>query len=319
LKKSVASIPGKVLKDMVMDPQKLSDLVQIESPKAVLEEVRFVLTLIEPDFDTDPVRSAFNWIVNVFQGKHPGYRACNTPYHNLRHTTDAFLAMSRLIHGAGLEGESIPRSYIGLSLIAALFHDAGYIQEKEDRAGTGAKYSADHVERSAAFFERYGREVGMTEDNIAAGRAMIFCTDLTLDIATLPFPDAQVEFLAKLMHGADLLAQMADRTYLEKLLFLYYELREGKVGDYRSELDLLRKSIEFYGFVDQRFGTLSHVFSRFMISHFLSRWNLPKNLYREAINRQKTYLTKILGMQGGDPQAHLKREGIVGRVHELYG
>ena len=56
-----------------------------------------------------------------------------------------------------------------------------------------------------------------------------------------------------------------------------------------------------------------------MVSHFLSRWNLPKNLYREAIDRQKIYLSKILGMPGGNPLAHLKRGGIVERVHEIYG
>jgi len=56
-----------------------------------------------------------------------------------------------------------------------------------------------------------------------------------------------------------------------------------------------------------------------MISHFLSRWNLPRNLYREAIDRQKNYLIKILNMPDTDPRDHLKRYGIVDRVHELYG
>ena len=63
-----------------MDHPKLSDLVQVESPKAVLEEVRFILTLISSDFDTGPVESAFHTIVKVFQGKHPRYRACNSSY-----------------------------------------------------------------------------------------------------------------------------------------------------------------------------------------------------------------------------------------------
>lgn len=302
-----------------MDHPKLSDLVQIESPEAVLEEVRLILTLISSDFDARPVVTAFHRIVRVFQGKHPGYKACNTPYHDLRHTTDAFLAMSRLIHGAELEGENLTPGRMGLGLIATLFHDVGYIQEKKDGKGTGAKYTAEHVLRSADFFERYGREKGLTGEDISAGRAMILCTDMNMEIDALQFPDAQVELLAGLVHGADLLAQMADRHYLEKLLFLYHEFREGGVGDYQSESDLLRRSLGFYDVVDERFGALCQRFSRYMISHFLSRWNLPRNLYREAINRQKNYLSKILAIQDGDLLAHLRRGGIVQRVQSLYG
>ena len=89
-----------------MSNTKLSDLVDIHSPDAVLKEVLEILHLISPDLDSAPVVSAFHTVVRLFSGKYPNYQACNTDYHDLRHTTDAFLAMSRLIHGAMLNGNS---------------------------------------------------------------------------------------------------------------------------------------------------------------------------------------------------------------------
>ena len=38
--------------------------------------------------------------------------------------------------------------------MSALMHDIGYIQEQSEQ-GTGGQYTLEHVERSAAFFERY--------------------------------------------------------------------------------------------------------------------------------------------------------------------
>jgi len=69
----------------------------------------------------------------------------------LRHTTDTFLAMARMIHGATLEGETFSERHINLGLIAALLHDSGYIQSESDLQGTGAKYTASHVQRSIDF------------------------------------------------------------------------------------------------------------------------------------------------------------------------
>jgi hypothetical protein len=58
---------------------------------------------------------------------------------------------------------------------------------------------------------------------------------------------------------------------------------------------------------------------RFLKLHFASRWGIRKNLYQEAIDRQKKYLTQILNMPGADPREYLKRHGIVKKVREKYG
>ena len=301
------------------DDRQLYELVRMDSPEAVLEEVLVILGLISPELNTAPVVSAFNMAISLYEGTYPGYRACYTGFHDLRHTTDTFLAQARLIHGAVLDGETFTDREIVLGLIAALLHDAGYIQEEDDTEGTGAKYTTTHVQRSMDFLERHGAEYGLSKEEIAAGRAMILCTDLAVDISTIKFPSATVELLGKILGAADLMAQMADRTYLEKLLFLYHEFREANVGGYESEVDLLQKTVGFYDFIAQRFETALDSADRFMSSHLASRWNIHTNLYHVAIEKQKNYLQQILKMAGSDPRDHLKRDGIIDRVREKHG
>lgn len=302
-----------------MKIKKLSDYVRMDSSEAVLYEVQVILDLISTGFNTAPVDAAFKSTVNLYMGDYPGYRACNTKYHDLRHITDTFLAMARLIHGAVAGGEDFTDRQIVLGLIAALFHDAGYIQEEHDREGTGAKYTTNHVQLSMNFLERHGAELGLSNEEVTAGRAMIFCTDIAVDISTIiAFPSARIELLGKMLGTADLLAQMADRTYLEKLLFLYDEFRKAGIGGYESHIDLLRKTVRFYDFTVQRLETVLDGTDRFMISHFARRWNINANLYHEAIEKQKNYLKQILKAQDSDPRDHLKRGGIVDNIHDKY-
>jgi hypothetical protein len=305
-----------------MDPttrsKDISTLLAVGSSEEVLNEVLEILKRISSDFNTEPILKVFTAAERLYSGNFPGYRACNTGYHDLRHAIEAFLAMSRLIHGAALDGESISERQIITALIAAILHDVGYIQEESDTRGTGAKYKATHEQRSMDFLSRYGFEFGLSEEEIAAGRMIILCTDMDTDITTIAFPSPQIKLLGKLLATADLMAQLAERTYLEKLLYLYYECREAGVEDYESELDMLHKAVDFYDFFEGRLKTELGGVSRFMQLHFAARWGIHKNLYHEAIYKQKDYLLKILNIPGADPRDHLKQGGIVKKIRETY-
>jgi hypothetical protein len=161
------------------------------------------------------------------------------------------------------------------------------------------------------FLERHGFDHGLSEEEIIAGRALILCTDLYRDLSKIKFPSSSVEILGKMLGAADLLAQMADRTYLEKLMFLYQEFREGEVEGFENEEDLLRKTVSFYDFINQRLETQLGAADRFMKSHFVSRWNIDADLYHVAIEKQKEYLERILQIPGSNPMDHLRRSGIV--------
>jgi len=297
----------------------LYDLLEMESPDAVLDEVLVILGLLARDFEIEPVLSAYHMVRRVYAGDLPLYRACNTHYHDLRHTMDAFLATARLVHGAMLTGENLSERRILTALISALFHDTGHIQEKEDSEGTGAKYTANHVRRSMEFLHRHGREHGLSEEEIAEGRAMILCTDIGAEITSSLFSSSSVELLGRLLNAADLLAQMADRIYLEKLLFLYHEYKEGNTGNYESEVDLLRKTIGFYEYIERRLNPIMDRVNAFMISHLAARWGVSTNLYTEAIERQKKYLKKILAIPDADPRDFLNRYGMLDKVRAIHG
>jgi hypothetical protein len=301
-----------------MNDIQLYNLIPMDSPQDVLDEAIVILDLISPDFDAVPVTSAFNMAVNLYRGKYPGYRACNTEYHDLHHTIDTSLAMVRLVHGAVLDGETFTNRHITLGLITALLHDAGYIQEEHDMDGTGSKHATNHVQRSMDFLERHGVELGLSYEEITEGRDIILCTDLVVDISTIAFTSDKVELLGKILGSADILAQMADRIYLEKLLFLYYEFKEAGIGDYESEVDLLQKTLAFYDFIAQRLKTTLDATDRFASAHFASRWGTHTNLYHIAIENQRNYLKQILEIQDSDPRDHLKRDGIVDKIRRAF-
>jgi hypothetical protein len=100
---------------------------------------------------------------------------------------------------------------------------------------------------------------------------------------------------------ADLLAQIADRYYLEKLLLLFEEFKEAKLPGYDSAFDLVLKTRSFYKDVARR--RLDEEFKgadRYMLDYFRSRQSVDKDLYREAIERNLAYLDKMLAECGDD-------------------
>lgn len=302
-----------------MDNQKLSDLLDLNDPGAVFAEVSTLLEDLSPPVNPDLLEKGFRDTVALYRGRYPGYRACNTEYHNLRHATDTFLTMARLLHGSHLAGSPFPSKAVLIGLYAALLHDAGYIQAEGDNQGTGAKYTANHVQRSADFLNAYCRENGFSREQRIDGQAIILCTDLAIKMKTLSFSSESVKRLGQLLMAADLMAQMADRIYLEKLLFLYHEFREAGMDDFASEIDLLRKTVSFYEVINQRLAPVVEDANDYLHRHFERRWNIPSNLYEQAIQRQIHYLKKILESVDEDPRQRLKRDGIVDRVREKYG
>lgn len=294
----------------VDDGRRLYEILQMGSePKAVREEALGFLKDVMPNDSLVPVHNAFEAALDLYAGEYPGYRGCNTGYHDLRHILETFLAMARLAHGAILEGKKV-EGLVPVCLMAALFHDSGYIQKSRDSDGTGAKYTEIHVARSVSFLEKYGNKIGLSEDDIHAARLMVRCTDLAEDISTLSFPSSEIRFLGEMLNVSDLWAQMADRIYLEKLFFLFSEFQEGKIEIYQNQADMLRKTIGFYHFIKERYKFAFNRADVLMVRHFEERWKISENLYRVAIRKHKTYLMEIVKLPERDLFQKLKRSGI---------
>jgi hypothetical protein len=257
--------------------------------------------------------------VHLYRGEVPGFRACNTEYHNLFHALQTFMAMGRLLHGAVWTGERISPRAITLGLTAAIFHDSGYLQEESDVDGTGAKYTLAHVARSVALLRRFGERFGYNEEDLATLEALVLSTDLGRNYAGISYPSAEIEQIGKLLDVADLMAQMSDRTYLEKLLFLFHEFREAGISSYQSEADLLGKTVDFYELIERRLQPTAELADRFLRAHYCRHHNRDINPYRESMLRQREYLAHVLRQTEGAPEAYLRRNRIVEKVRQRYG
>lgn len=294
----------------------LSDLVEMNNPQRVIGEVKIIVSINNPEFDFRPLYKVFYDIVRLFNGDYPGYRKCNTGYHDLKHTLDIFLATVRLFHGYLINGNSLSESKIISGLISALMHDTGYIQTIEDTSGTGAKYTLEHISRSKLFMEKYFKKHNFSKDDMKFCKNCISCTSINTDIKEIPFPSHDEETVGKIIGTAHLLGKMADRNYLEKLLFLYHEFMEGNVLGYENELDLLKKTLGFYissrEMIFTDFGNLN----RNMIHHFKERWNLDRDLYNESIEKNIDYLKFLLENHENDYRNHLRRGYVMEEIHQ---
>ena len=286
---------------------KLYDLIDLTNPQSILNELKYIVSLMVNDFDHAMLEQIYADIKMLFEGDFPGYRASNTKYHDLEHTSSVVLASGRLIHGAFAEGHSFSAKTILLGLVGAIFHDIGFIQTDSDVNGSGAKYTIGHEERSIQFMKEYLSQKSFSEQDLEDCTHIIMCTTLSLEIKDIPFRSNDIAMLGKIVGSADLLAQMADREYLEKLFMLFKEFEEAGMPGYGSELELLQKTQDFYKYV--ALHRLSQGFenvSAFMRSHFKNRWDHDRDLYQESIIANINYLKTVVEVCNDYYRCYLK-------------
>lgn len=272
----------------------LSQLVDKSNPRNIMAEIRTLFCHHYGCAGAEKLEQAFYLIEELFSGEYPGYQACNTEYHDLSHTLDATLATCRLLDGANLTGPALPQDLARDLILAALFHDCGYIQEEWDQAGTGAKFTTNHVERSVGFVVRERERFSITTEQATLIGRLIRSTGLSVEMNSISFVSPEERMAGAILGTADLLGQMSDRTYLEKLLFLYKEFREARINGFNTEYDIIRKTVDFYEVVKSRLRSQYQDAYRFARQHFRTRYGIDRNLYIVAINRHINYLRKIV-------------------------
>jgi len=203
---------------------------------------------------------------------------------------------------------------VSLGIISSLMHDSGYIQEIGDDDGTGAKYTLVHIERSNKFMQNYMNKKQYHPRDFQILENCLRCTGLNVSLDKIQFQSLEHEMLGKMLGTADLLGQMADRTYLERLPYLYQEYVEGEVPGFASEYDLVVKTPGFWEFVKGRFENELGNVVRFVQSHFKARWGIDKDLYFEAIERNINYLKFILEQHGRNYRKYLRRNGFIEKL-----
>ena len=296
---------------------KIEDLVPMNDAQKVFEEVQKIILMMYPGFDFDPAHKVFNDVLKLFRGEYPGYRQCNLQFHDLKHTTECLMAMARLVHGAFVEEVIFSEQDVFLGLVAALMHDTGYIQTIDDKFGTGAKYTLTHVSRSIEFCNKYFSENKFSLYDSRVCHNCLKCTGLDMRTRDIGFDSPEHKMLAQMVGTSDLLGQMADRTYLSKLPFLFKEFKEGGVPGFGDEYELLRKTPGFWDFTRNRFATEMGGTDHFMRSHFRVRWGIDRDLYQEAIEGSIQYLKFLLEHHPTDYRKYLRRGGLIKKLDQF--
>ena len=242
--------------------------------------------MISPGYHAGDIEKVFFDIILLFRGKFPGYKTSNTKYHDLDHTNAVMLAVVRLMHGCSLSGMKFSPKSIFLGVTAALFHDAGLIPAEKERDASEAADTIRHERRSIDFMKRYFSDRNYGTQDIEDCSHLIMCSIFNLPLKEIPFRSRKIETLGKIIGSAELLAQMADKYYCEKLSLLYHEGDESGHTDYPPESDLKREPSEFYRkTVNKRLQDDFSNVSQHMIKHFSHRWKIDKDLYADAIEK----------------------------------
>ena len=245
---------------------------------------------------------AFDDIVRMYRGEYPGYLKCDTDYHDIQHIMDVSLAMARLLDGyerSRADGPGLGERLFQLGVICALFHDSGYLRRSGDRRHKrGAEYTAIHVTRGGKLLRDYLPSIGLSEFADVAPQIIHF-TGYERPVASIKVRDPIYRLVGSLLGSADIIAQMADRCYLEKCRDrLYPEFVEGGIavkkngkGDvviFASGEDLLRKTPNFYQGAQHRLDVDLGGAYRFAGAHFGGN-----NLYMDEVRKNIRFAERI--------------------------
>ncbi len=133
----------------------VTNRINVENPAKVREAVLRLFAGRYPGADFAPLERAFDDFHALFEGRYPGYLACDTLYHDIRHSLDMTLAMARLVDGH--DRSCAPSNRLGarravMGILIALLHDSGYLKRSSEAAvENGAIFTKVHVSRSADF------------------------------------------------------------------------------------------------------------------------------------------------------------------------
>jgi hypothetical protein len=285
----------------------VTNTVRVSSAADVRDAVRELFQSTWPGAPFNPVARAFQDFELAFTGRMPGYFGVDTVYHDQQHTLDVTLAMARLMaghdrtHGGTLKALGTERAAVGILL--ALFHDIGYLREHHETATNGAEFTRNHVSRSARFMEYYLPTIGFAHWTRVTSEIVHFTGyEKTFEQIGDKVQDPRDIQLGHLLGTADMIAQMADRCYLEKCRDRLYPefvlggvaLPIGNNGDrgvrYASGLDLLRQTPLFME--ETRRKRLDAGFNK--AYRYLEPLFGGSNPYIEAIDRSLSYLKQIL-------------------------
>jgi hypothetical protein len=289
----------------------VTDTIRTTDPARVCKEVMRLFLDLYPDTTGLLIWRAFRDMRLMYEGKQRGYLPCDTAYHDIQHVLDVTLTTARLLDGyeRGRGGPPpLPPDYFIVGVIAALFHDVGYLLRRSDRMHRfGAEYTLTHVGRGSQFLFDYLPSIGLKRYAVAVSRLVHF-TGYERKVDAIRVDDPMLRRVGEIVGTADIIAQMSDRCYLEKCRdrlypeFVLGGLTRRKLPDgqtvtvFESGDDLVRKTPGFYFNAMKRLDQqLNHAYA-YAEKHFSGR-----NVYLEEMDKNMRYAQAMATDNEHDP------------------
>lgn len=203
--------------------------IDTENPTVVAEALAAIFAVAGGEKSIPLIERAVSDVETMFEYGWKGHQPIDMEYHDLDHTFQVTICMAHLLQGRMERGVE-PVLGIDdweLAILAALLHDTGFLKEKDDDTGTGAKYTFVHEKRSCVFARKYLSGLGLSEAKIVDVCSAVMCTGPRNKITNVTFQRVEARKIALLLVTADYLAQMGAADYLEKLPRLYLEFLEA--------------------------------------------------------------------------------------------
>ncbi|OGR05552.1 MAG: hypothetical protein A2520_02290 [Deltaproteobacteria bacterium RIFOXYD12_FULL_53_23] len=250
------------------------------------QQIGMIFAIYREEYGEVPLRLAelFSDVADLYAGRWSSHEACAVTYHNFSHALDVCLATARMFSGWNRMEQTriLNGEYFQLGIAASLFHDSGYIKDKGDNAGFGGKFTLIHVGRGMKIAQDYLTKKQWPENEVDAVARIISITDYNKapDIAPL-FQDTRLKTIAQIVATADLVAQMADTDYIQRIDDLFTEFQE--VYDFENRETLIKKGTKVYKTVQEiRDGTIA----------FYEQFVVPTLI---RLGRMDRYLTSFFG------------------------
>ncbi len=293
-----------------MEMKNLTQIFEGNLEGIPLDEILLLAVKICPSIDVALIREVDNDLISIFSGSYPNFDVNTLPYHNLRHSQMVVLAAARLFHGLHCKHLRISPETLFKGLLAAYFHDTGMLTLEGDQAHSSMQHMAKHETRSILFLDQYVTQKGFAKEISQDCATIIRYTDLDSDPATFAYHSHEIQLAGQVVGSADILAQMADRYYLECLPLLFDEQQAGGINRHDSARELMEHTEKFYHqVVLKRLATTFSSTSQAMQTHFREIYKLDRNLYLENIDKNINYLKKIISQCDSTDclDKHLKR------------
>ena len=259
----------------------VTNSVDTTQPDAVQDEVVRIYRNLYQCERGNTLPQMFQDVAAMYRGEYPGFRECDTAYHDIQHVLDVTLAMARLMDGCVRASSSdvVNARLFRFGICTALLHDVGYLRRRNDsRHANGAEYTKIHVSRGARILRDYMTKIGMPELADIAAKTIHF-TGYEVPVDRIKV-EPQFRLIGNLLGSADIMAQMADRCYLEKCFErLYPEFVRGGIARkympdgkelviFSSATDLIYKTPGFYAGAQKRLQKDLEGHCRYLAGHF---------------------------------------------------